>query len=324
MIPRRFALYLLPLFGLLASPPAGAGDPAHEWLMKMSRAARTLDYDGIFVYQHDTRLEAMRILHRLEKGGPQERLVALNGAAREIIRNEREVLCYLPDENSVVVEQRKADGKNFPSLVPEQLQNLDENYQIQLGKTGRIAGRTAQLVVIRPRDEYRYGYQLWADTKTGLLLKADLLDVQDKILEQVMFVQVAIGVPIPAAALKPGITGEGYTWHRRDDAPPAPGAQNWAATRLPKGFKLTTRMVRISPVRKRPVEHLVYSDGLAAVSVFIEKLEKDAKAGVQGASRMGAVHAFGARANEHHVTAVGEVPAATAALIGGSVAPSGE
>jgi len=92
MIPRRFALYLLPLVGLLASPPAGAGDPAHEWLMKMSRAARTLDYDGIFVYQHDTRLEAMRILHRLEKGGPQERLVALNGAAREIIRNEREVL----------------------------------------------------------------------------------------------------------------------------------------------------------------------------------------------------------------------------------------
>jgi sigma-E factor negative regulatory protein RseB len=298
-----------------------ADDAAHEWLMKMNHAARTLNYLGTFVYQNNGQLEAMRIIHKVDGGTTRERLVSLSGAPREIIRTEREVVCYLPDMGSVVVEYRKLDIKYFPGLLPERLQELDENYVIRLGGSGRVAGRPAQIVTIAPRDGYRYGYRLWADRETGLLLKAALLDQEERILEQFMFTHVTIGQPIPASALDPDIRDEGLKWYRETAEDGLAHAEpNWTATRLPKGFKLTTYLSRREPLRRKPLEHLVYSDGLAAVSVFIER-RGEGKLLMRGTTRMGAVHAFGKELDGYQVTAVGEVPAATITLIGGSVAP---
>ena len=309
--------------GLFVCSSAIAADAAHEWLMKINHAARELEYEGIFVYQHDAQLEAMQIFHKVENNSSRERLVSLNGAPREIVRDANEVRCYWPDKNSVMVEYRKAEGKGFPAILPERLQDLDEYYVLKLGNTERITGRVAQLVIVKPVDQYRYGYHLWADADTGLLLKADLLDTQGAILEQFMFTQINIGIKIPAAALAPGMTGKSMTWYREDS-----GARNvsekpgWAATKLPRGFRLSAHMTRRLPMRKQPVEHLVYTDGLAMVSVFIEKQEKGVKPFVQGPSRMGAVHAMSAQSGDYQITTVGEVPAATVAFIGASVAPA--
>jgi len=300
-----------------------AADAAHEWLMKINHAARDLEYDGIFVYQHDAQLEAMQIFHKVENKSSRERLVSLNGAPREIVRDANEVRCYWPDKNSVMVEYRQAGGKGFPSILPERLQDLDEYYVLKLGNTERITGRVAQLVIVKPVDQYRYGYHLWADADTGLLLKADLLDTQGAILEQFMFTQINIGTKIPASALAPGMTGKSMVWYREDgntrSVSEKPG---WVASQLPKGFRLSAHMTRRLPMRKQPVEHLVYTDGLAAVSVFIEKQEKGAKPFMRGPSRMGAVHAMSAQSGDYQITTVGEVPAATVAFIGESVAPA--
>ena len=179
-IPVRLVFVFL---GFYICSSAYADDAAHTWLMKINQAARNLEYEGVFVYQHDTQLEAMRIFHKVEKNISKERLVSLNGAPREIIRDEHEVRCYWPDKNSVMVEYRQSDNKGFPAILPERLQDLDEYYVLKLGNTERITGRAAQLVVIKPADQYRYGYHLWADKETGLLLKADLLDTQGNILE---------------------------------------------------------------------------------------------------------------------------------------------
>jgi len=67
------------------------------------------------------------------------------------------------------------------------------------------------------------------------------------------------------------------------------------------------------------VEHLVYSDGLAAVSVFIEKTDRPAGVGSKGPSRMGAIHAYSKVMDGEQVTVVGEVPESTVAMIGESV-----
>jgi sigma-E factor negative regulatory protein RseB len=319
-LPGRSAFIFL---GLFVFSTAMAADAAHEWLMKINHAARDLEYDGIFVYQHDTQLEAMHIYHKVENKSVKERLVSLNGAPREIIRDATEVRCYWPDKNSVMVEHRKADAKGFPSILPERMQDLDEYYVLRLGNTERITGRMAQLVIVKPVDQYRYGYHLWADADTGLLLKADLLDTKGAILEQFMFTQINIGIKIPDAALAPGMTGKSMVWYREDgDTRNVSGKPGWSASRLPKGFRLSAHMTRQLPMRKQPVEHLVYTDGLAAVSVFIEKQEKGVKPFMQGPSRMGAVHAMSAQSGDYQVTTVGEVPAATVAFIGGSVAPA--
>jgi sigma-E factor negative regulatory protein RseB len=305
----------------VAAPLVHATD-AQSLFARMYQAGRNLDYEGTFVYQHGDRLDSLRIIHKAGAGGVRERLVSLNGAPREIIRTDNEVRCYLPDENAVLVDHRRADDRSFPALLPDSLTQLNGNYKIRIGKEGRVAGRKTVAVLIKPRDAYRYGYQLWADEESGLLLKASLLDEQGGIVEQYMFTQVSIGKPIADTDLKPQHPDKGLVWQRADDQPPMPSTGKWLAAQLPSGFTLTARLMRRLPARQQPVEHLVYTDGLAVVSVFIERADDNAKDDLlSGLSHMGAVHAFGKIVEGYQVTVVGETPAITVDMIGQSVAP---
>jgi sigma-E factor negative regulatory protein RseB len=312
----RSTCLALALTGGATAVPA---DSAHDWLLRINQAARTLNYDGTFVYQHNGRLETLRVVHRVDGNRTQERLVSLTGPAREIIRNDKEVLCYLPDEKSVMVEHRKAEDTGFPRLLPERLAEVEQSYTIQIGKTARISGRAAQHISIKPRDAYRYGYQFWADRDTGLLLQAELHDTDQQVIERFLFTQVSIGVPIPTKALQPETDIKDFSWHRTALAEPSGAAPAWQTQKLPPGFRLTSHRTRPGTARKTPVEHLVYSDGLATVSVFIEKFVPNETPEMKGLSHMGAVHAFGARHGDFQITAVGEVPAATVSLIGASM-----
>lgn len=313
---RRFPLALL--LGLAA--PLGQAADAQSLFARMHQAGRNLDYDGTFVYQRGDRMESLRIVHKVGEGGTRERLVSLNGAPREIIRTDTEVRCYLPDENIALIEHRRAENRSFPALLPDSLALLKDNYNIRIGKPGRVAGHKTVSVHILPRDDYRYGYKLWADEASGLLLKASLMDDHNKVIEQYMFTQLKIGKPISDSDLKPQYPIKGVVWQRAENATPIPSAGKWTAEKLPAGFSLSARMMRMLPARKQPVEHLVYSDGLAVVSVFIEPLGDSDKSNVlSGLSHMGSVHAFGKVSDGHQITVVGEAPALTVDMIGESV-----
>jgi sigma-E factor negative regulatory protein RseB len=310
--------------GLAVAPAASpAAERVHEWLMKIGNAAHHLDYDGTFVYRHGQQLESLRIVHKVEDGRERERLVSLNGAPREIVRDGRRVVCYLSQENPIAVEHRKADKLNFPALLPERLQDLDENYVIRLGRNERVAGRMAQQVIVQPRDDLRYGYHLWADNATGLLLRADLIDLQGQAIEQFLFTHIAVGEAISDAALEPESKGKKIKWRREEPREAggvqAPDVSAWTVSQLPSGFRFSGRMLRKSPLHNVTAEHQVYSDGLATVSVFIEKTEKSPTA-MKGVTNMGAVHAYATSVADHQVTVVGEVPAATVIQIANSVA----
>lgn len=316
--PARLASCCL---SLVVSVSAHAADDAYGWLQKIGQAARTLNYEGTFVYQNGAQLETMRILHRVKNGAVEERLVSLTGAPREVIRTDDEVRCYLPDQKSIVVEHRRANGKSFPAIIPERLRDLDDNYIVELTRPGRVGGRPAQGLRIVPRDDYRYGYHLWADRETGLLLKADLLNNKRKVLEQFMFTDIRVGVDIPTAALAPQTPAKDMVWYKNSKAEMVwAESPLWQAKRLPKGFKLSSSLTRKMPMRHGSAEHLVYTDGLATVSVFIEKREPSGDPITEGPSRLGALYVLGRPVNHHHVTVVGEVPAKTVALIGSSIA----
>ncbi len=318
MIPRQFRLLLLAFFVWPAS--ATAADSAMDWLMKMNMAVQKMNYDGIFVYRHGDQLEAMRIIHRVRNGEHRERLVSLNGEAREVIRNNRDVICYLPSKKSVVIEHRKTSQKNFPALLPHRLDRLSSYYHLGLGGSDRVAKRVTQVVIIKPKDAYRYGYHLWADKKTGLLLRANLVNAKGRVVEQFMFTDISIGNQVSMADLKSSYSGKKWVWHREKEMSSDKVKEiRWKAARLPGGFSLSRRILRNMPMGNMPVEHLVYSDGLAAISVFIEPRGKKNKHRMKGTTGMGAVHAFGAVVNNHQITVVGEVPAATVALVGNSI-----
>ena len=326
MSVRRLLFCSAPLFLVFISV-ANAADivnDAHALLMKMGDAARKLNYQGTFVYQHGDQLESMRIVHKVEKGQSRESLVSLNGAAREVIRNSHEIQCFLPDEKSVMVEHRKVDSRSFPAIVPESLEQLDKHYVIQLGPTGRVADHAVRAVVIQPRDAYRYGYQLWADSQTDLPLKAILVDEGGHVVEQFMFTNVKIGGSIPDNAFKPKVSDKHFVWYRENgNVTQSPGRMgDWKVEHLPPGFTLSARLMRAVPTHKTPVEHIVYSDGLAVVSVFVEKIEAGTSTdNINGPIHVGAIHVFGKVVGDHQITVVGEVPARTVDLIGKSVVP---
>lgn len=311
----RCSLWLLGL----AIPVVHAAPTPQELLDRMQQAAQTLTYDGVFVYHHDDHLESLRILHKVEKSGTRERLVSLSGVPCEIIRTDNEVLCYLPDENSVMVEHRRTDRHSFPALVPESLNGISHYYRLSVGHGGRVAGRKIQSVRVQPRDGYRFGYQLWADEDTGLLLKASLLDERGSVIEQYMFTHINIGGAIADADLRPQNRGRGLVWHRPESGASVPATHRWTVEQLPAGFVQTEDMSRRLPNHRQPVEHMVFSDGLAVVSVFVEPVADTAPSRIAGPTRMGAMHAYGKTLAGHQITVVGEVPAATVSMIGESV-----
>ena len=303
--------------------PAHAADEAQDWLLRIHRAPESLNYEGTFVYQHAGRLDTMRIFHRSADGAVTERLVSMTGPAREVIRNDKEVRCYLPDQKSIFVEQRRLGRSPLLAIVPDRLSDLTQNYSIQLGGSGRVAGRSAQQLTIRARDDYRYGYRLWADKDTGLLLRAELMSENGKKLEQFMFTQLNLGGDIMDSMLAAHTSGDGMSWFRDDEVKEGGPTLSWKPAQLPSGFKLFRNVLRRLPRDERIVRQLVYTDSLAAVSVFIEDLGDAAKSNelVEGPTTMGALNAVGRILDGHHVTVVGEVPAKTIIMISDSLEP---
>jgi sigma-E factor negative regulatory protein RseB len=318
MLKSRF---VLPICLLVVPVLVWASDDQaiETWLQKMHYAAHMLNYTGRFVYQQDRQLSLMSIAHAVTKEGEREKLVSMDETGREVIRDGDRVTCILPDSKSVMVE--KGSGKvQFPPMFPVSLDQLKGQYIFHIDRQDKIAGQQARRIVIQPTDKYRYGHRLWVDEKTGLLLKTQLLDENGKLLEQFMFTQIQFMDKVPEAILKPRATGKEYTWYEAQDSNEPETKDDthvWLVQELPRGFVSDmTRYHRMPD--KVPVEHLVFSDGLASVSVFIEK-DGDKEPSLVGASRMGAVNAFGRTLDDYHITTVGEVPRRTVRMIGESV-----
>ncbi len=308
---------------LVLTAPVRADDSqgANHWLMKLGSASTDLSYDGTFVYVHGHSVEVMRVVRLIHDNSVRERIYSLNGAAREIVRDSKEVWCYLPEKKMGMHQYRQVTKKSFPNILPQRLGELRVNYHIELGRKDRIADRLTQQIHIKPNDDYRYGFDLWVDVETGLLLKAALLDTDSAPIEQYMFTDIQIGEPITQSALEPVTAKTNLKWFgaKNPDSSMTVAKSEWRAAQVPSGFMLSNSRKRLSPMRNRMLEHHVYTDGLATVSVFIEENPNRVVSPVSGVNRMGAVHAFGTTIDDHQVTVVGEVPAKTVDLIGMSV-----
>jgi sigma-E factor negative regulatory protein RseB len=222
----------------------------------------------------------------------------------------------------VLVERRYA-AAHFPAALPFSVPaaQLAAYYNFKDLGEGRIAGYPSKIIGVMPRDRYRYGYRLWLDEHTGMLLRSDLVDNHGRTVERVMFTSLQYPKSIPDAELQATEIKPGFIWNIQGDSEklsPAEARVDWQATRLPPGFALSLKDVQRVAGVSQPVRHLVYSDGLASVSVFAEANGPGRNALI-GPSQMGAVNAFGRQVGDHHLTIVGEVPAATVELIAESM-----
>ena len=309
-----------------APPAAGEGAEARGWLDRMARASRSLDYVGTFVYRNGPLIQSMKIIHRADPGGSRERLVALSGAAREVIRDGHRVICILPDAQAVVITKRRPFDlylSALPGPEPAAGPDVAEHYVLSSGGVERVAGREAAMIGVQPKDRYRYGYLLAADRQTGLLLKSELFGDGGTVLEQIVYTHLELPDSIPDEALEPRISHTGFTRYEAvvpSGAGHGPGArtEEWEVGWLPGGFRMTGES--FDPIRPGgdPVDHRVYSDGLVSFSIFIERA-LDAGERHEGRSSVGAVNAFGRIIDGFQVSVVGEVPGITVEKVAASI-----
>ncbi|MCW8828753.1 MAG: MucB/RseB C-terminal domain-containing protein [Gammaproteobacteria bacterium] len=319
------ALTLLLLTSCSASVLA-TEDDATVWLERMIHSSHQLNYSGTFVYQQDGTLQSMKIFHAVNEYGESERLVSLTGPNREVIRNRERVTCFLPENSPIVVEQL-GSPRPFPLKLPADLGSLREHYDISLEGEDRIAGLSARKVVIAPRDNYRYGQHFWVADDSGLLLRAEIVNDKGAIIEQLMFTSLEMHDTIPDALLQLQFSGETRVleldrqpWAERVEPLATAQQQRWQVAALPPGFLQQLKRNHYLPDKDSPVEHHVYSDGLASVSVFVEMSSEDENA-YTGASSMGGVNAYSRQMDSHSVTVVGEVPPVTVKQIAESLQP---
>ncbi len=305
------------LFGAVLALAAGVAQAQSPetltWLRKIHEATQRLSYTGTFVYQNGGRTETSRITRFVDASGDIEKLEVLDGVPREIVRTKDTVRCYLPDRRVVKVDRRTERG--FPALLPERIGALARHYDISLGDTRRIAGFDCQEVLLTPKDDLRYGYRLYADVNSGMLMRAVTLDPAGESVEQFTFTQLTIG-GVTRDMVKPRHAGR--AWRIEDTAAAPARLSGWRlASELPGFHKITELTRRLG--ESRPVGQMVYSDGLAAVSVFIEPLDARRDPVRTGLASMGAIHIYTREVANHMVTVVGEAPALSVQRIADAV-----
>ena len=328
--PENRAGWLIPcaVVGILAlglPESSRSADDPRDWLDKMNHALATRNYDGTFFHLTEGRVETMRIVHRVRAGQVAERLQSLDGSGREFVRNNDNLTCYLPDQHTVLVEPRQDHGPFLGSL-PRFGADADEFYRIESLPATQILGRAARVIAVNPKDQFRFGYRLWLDEKTAMPLKTQLCDSRGLVIEQILFARLEMPESIPDSDLAPAVHTEGMRWVRQgpaqdvahDDALAALSA--FRASQLPPGFRLTVTGAQTLGEATVPASHLVYSDGLATVSVFVEAgTGSSPQTPMHGLAKVGSGYAFSTVIQGHQVTAVGEVPAQTVEFIAHSV-----
>lgn len=310
--------------------PAASADPLWQddlnWLKTMAFASHQTDYSGVFVYRYGNHVETSHIIHVADSDGEHARLVGMDGPRREIIRSNDQVWCFIGD-SKIKLDGRRG-GRRFPAVLPEQLSLLNENYLIRQTEEGRVAGFHAHAVVFKPKDALRYAHRMWAHSDSGLLLKSEVLDERDRVIEQNAFIQLTIGgnnidrswlkADKPEAAKPASAEHRGPEHHAELSASPS----GWLAD-VPPGFRKVTEMRRSLRDKKEPATHLVFSDGLASISVFVEALEGD-QDDRPGLTSQGAIQVYRKVSGGYMLTVVGEVPPRTVMQVADSVRYGGQ
>jgi sigma-E factor negative regulatory protein RseB len=316
------SLALAAFLGSVAfSAAAETPNEALSWLDRIVSAAQRLNYVGTFTYQSEFHSETSRITHYFDGRTEREKLEVLDGSPREVVRVDDEVKCFLPADRTVIVQ--RLGQRAFPALPGEGHSGLTRHYRIRAGEIGRVAGMEAQLLVLEPRDTLRYGHLLWADRTTGLLLKLRTVDSRGGGIEQFAFTEVRIGGTIERDALKPrfDVGASGWTVYDVNATRATEDEDAWEFRSLPAGFARTAGLKRQFKAGMPEAMHYVFTDGMAAISVFIERVGQSGERPKSGFYRTGAAIAYQRVVGDRLITTIGEVPPSTLKIVAEGIQP---
>lgn len=292
------------------------------WLLRIHDAAQKRNFQGTFVVSAGGQVASSRIAHYCEAGSQFERIESLDGQMRRVFRHNDLVATLWPASRVAVLEHRETLG-TFPALLHNDGERLSEHYEVRKLGFDRVAGHEADVLMVSARDPYRYGYRLWADKDSGLLLRAEVLNEDEEVLESSAFSEVSIGVKSqPESVVKPMKKLSGYRVDRPALSKTHYEQEGWVYKLLVPGFRhvncVKRSLARSSSQESggeagREILQTIFSDGLAHVSVFVEPFDPSRHRREMLMS-MGATHTLVRRYKDWWITAVGEVPPATLRL----------
>jgi sigma-E factor negative regulatory protein RseB len=327
MLRRRLALFALasaaaPLAPIRAQA-AGASDApldareTRAWLLRIHEAASHRNFQGTFVVSSGTAVSSSRIAHFCVGASQFERVESLDGPPRQVFRHNELVHTLWPKSHVALVEQRDLVTA-FPALLQAGDDRIADYYEVRTQGAQRMAGRDADVLLLRPRDNRRYGYRLWADHDTGLLLRVEVLGERGEVLESSAFSDLTVGIKAqPESVLQPMKKLEGYRVLRPTLTPTRFDAEGWTLREHVPGFQPVSCVRRPladaggdDGAAATQVLQSIYSDGLTYVSVFVEPY--DAARHPRGMqTSIGATQTLMRRQGDWWVTVIGDVPAAT-------------
>ncbi|WP_430459613.1 MucB/RseB C-terminal domain-containing protein [Thalassolituus sp. LLYu03] len=315
------------LLSLLLSAMTAQADEgsAREWLERMNRAFHQTSYQGVLIYGNDHQWETLAVSHAVLNGIEHEKVRHLTGVPREIIRRGDETLCIHPGEHNVRL------GNSLPVPLQGYSVNADlgEHYEFHLGDANRVAGRYARVLDVMPRDETRYGYRLWLDQDSALLLRSELVSDKQQVLERFQFADIQIGLALGESDFNADGEGHPLVGHFVEEEGPAPDANpEWLPQWLPSGFVLASAgrvdAEGVDAESALPSLRLMYTDGLAAFTLFVDPAAAEPDDLPEMMSQWGATAAVVRYRQQndvrYRITAVGELPPETMTRIASSVA----
>lgn len=311
------------LIALVVSGAALAQQSPDELLERIGAAVNDITYRGTLIHSVDGNIDTMRVLHSTRDGVVREKLVALDGEGREVVRMGGELVCLFPDQRLKIVETESDPGNRLvrPPLASSELHRY---YVLEDHGPARVAGRDVQRYFVKPRDGLRYGHRLWLDKETLLPLRMAVIG-RNRVVEEIRFTNVEIGIELPDLAFKSDIDSSAFKVIRASSGP-SPRAtetrvesaqisrsQSWPAEASP-GFRFRSTLTETVQINGQVAQRIVFSDGLATVSVFIATRRADAdpaEAVRSEIARLGAAHTYRRHVGDKTVTLMGEVPVET-------------
>ena len=287
-----------------------SGLSINDWLLKMHESAmKKRSFVGTLVQSSSQGMGSARIWHACDGAQQIERVETLTGAPRSTFRHNDKLVTFLPDSKLVRIEKRENTG-SFPEVLKPGAANIPEFYGVKPLGQERVAGLEAEVVQLLPKDALRYGYRIWTEKKTGLVVKLQTLDAAGTVLEQAAFSELQLDAPVKMEKLSQMMAAtDGYKVDKPELNKTTAAVEGWSLKAPVPGFKPLSCYKRGSQADLSTMQW-IFSDGMATVSLFVENYDKTRHL-QEGSMAQGATQTLLKRLDAYWLTAVGEVPAST-------------
>lgn len=290
---------------------------AMQWLQTMENALKSHAFKGTLIYAGANQVDTLQVFHAIFDGIEYEHIVSLDTSAGEVIRDDSKIFCFNQRQHngrvSVVLPHKRWIG------LSSALRNSDHYYALKLGEQQKVMQRSAQVVTIVPKDQFRYQRKIWIDLASSIPVKTQILDHTGRVLEQLMFVELLTDQPISRAQFQLPVDSKHYQWVSQKAERVPDSQKRWHLIGNPTGFEVVNYLYQYSHTDTRKVTHMILSDGISLVSVYIDLPTNAIEPTEQVYNSIGAINLVTLTNNGYRLTIVGEAPSQTIRILTNSI-----